>query len=536
MSYIALYRKYRPDNFDSIVGQENVIKILKNQIKLSKVSHAYIFSGSRGTGKTTAARIFARAINCENPHNGEPCNECKTCRSILDSSTTDVVEMDAASNNSVENIRQIRQEVTYATIDTKYRVYIIDEAHMLTTSAFNALLKTLEEPPENVIFILATTEVHKIPITILSRCIKFEFNKIGIEDISKRLKFVLESEKIEYENIAIEYIAKISDGAMRDALSILDRCVTEVKDKLTLELVENIVGTIDNKIIEEIVKDIVEYDGVKAVENIEAITKKGKDIREIAYRLSEKFLEILVDVNKDKMSEHNISNKRVISIIDKLSKLDADIKSSTRPLILLKSSIIEICNAVSENNSNKNEANETVNMLLKKIENLENEINKIKQNQVTKEEISIIKEKVKDINDNKKESVENKIQETKEVVKNKRIDTKQMIKDMKLEPLKEADELKNTICLKGKISIYSALASANILSNNKEIVIFTNTPFAYSKLSEDESIEEINKTLSEKLNLDKEVKICLNDEAGNTSCSKIEEALTSLSVDYTKID
>ena len=190
MGYIALYRKYRPNTFSSIIGQDNVTKILKNQIKNGKISHAYLFSGTRGTGKTSAAKVFARAINCLNPQDGEPCNECAVCKGILDGSITDVIEMDAASNNSVENIRQIRQEVVYATVDVKYRVYIIDEVHMLTTSAFNALLKTLEEPPENVVFILATTEQHKIPVTILSRCLKFDFNRLTEEDLYNRIKYV----------------------------------------------------------------------------------------------------------------------------------------------------------------------------------------------------------------------------------------------------------------------------------------------------------------------------------------------------------
>ena len=191
MGYIALYRKYRPTTFDSVIGQENVTAILKSQISANKISHAYIFSGTRGTGKTSSAKIFARAINCENPVNGEPCNTCKSCLSILSGENTDVVEMDAASNNSVENIRQIRTEVMYASTTSKYKVYIIDEVHMLTTSAFNALLKTLEEPPENVVFILATTEQHKIPVTILSRCLRFEFLRISQENIKKRLEFVL---------------------------------------------------------------------------------------------------------------------------------------------------------------------------------------------------------------------------------------------------------------------------------------------------------------------------------------------------------
>ena len=226
MSYVALYRKYRPQNFSDMTGQEHITKILKNQIVSSKISHAYIFSGTRGTGKTTAAKIFARAINCLNNQDGEPCNECEACRSILEGNTTDVVEMDAASNNSVENIRSIRQEVAYSTTGMKYKVYIIDEAHMLSTSAFNALLKTLEEPPENVVFILATTEEHKILPTILSRCIRFEFNKITKDGIAKRLEHVLKDYDVNYDMAALNHIAVLADSGMRDGLSILESCIT----------------------------------------------------------------------------------------------------------------------------------------------------------------------------------------------------------------------------------------------------------------------------------------------------------------------
>ena len=294
MGYIALYRKYRPDTFGNIIGQENVTRILRNQIKNGKISHAYLFSGTRGTGKTSAAKVFARAINCLNPKDGEPCNECEVCKGILNGNITDVIEMDAASNNSVENIRQIRQEVVYATVDVKYRVYIIDEVHMLTTSAFNALLKTLEEPPANVVFILATTEQHKIPVTILSRCLKFDFNRLSEDDLYKRIKYVLECENVKYEDEACKYIATLADGAARDALSILDRCISESDGVLKYEDVQNIVGAIDKNVIDKVTDSILSYDSIAAIEQVDEVIKKGKDLRQFAFELTSEFLNRLI--------------------------------------------------------------------------------------------------------------------------------------------------------------------------------------------------------------------------------------------------
>ena len=370
MAYIALYRKYRPQTFSDMVGQESVTKILKNQIKSGKISHAYIFSGTRGTGKTSAAKIFARAINCLNPKDGEPCNECEVCKNIIEGSTTDVVEMDAASNNSVENIRQIRQEVIYATVDVKYRVYIIDEAHMLTTSAFNALLKTLEEPPENVIFILATTEKHKIPVTILSRCLRFDFDRLSEENIAKRLKYICDKENIKYEDGVCEYVSKLADGALRDGISILDRCISEMDDELKLDDVKKIIGAIDEDILNKIVDDTYNLNVIDILKNIDEIIIKGKDLRQLVSSLNEKFLAILI---KEKDDE---KKKRTINIIDRLSKLDNDLKNSAKPEILLKSVMVEICNvntAVQSTNNNKDNSN-VVEILNQKINNLENEI------------------------------------------------------------------------------------------------------------------------------------------------------------------
>lgn len=224
MSYTALYRKWRPKDFKDVKGQDAIVTTLQNQIKSNRIGHAYLFCGTRGTGKTSIAKIFAKAVNCENPIDGNPCGECASCKLIAAGNSMNVIEIDAASNNSVEDVRQIRENVAYSPADAKYKVYIIDEVHMLSQGAFNALLKTLEEPPSYVIFILATTESHKIPVTILSRCQRYDFKRIPQDTISSRLHEIISSEKIAAEEKAIEYIARIADGGMRDALSLLDQC------------------------------------------------------------------------------------------------------------------------------------------------------------------------------------------------------------------------------------------------------------------------------------------------------------------------
>lgn len=258
MAYTALYRKFRPLTFGEIVGQEHITKTLKNQLIAGRVGHAYLFNGCRGTGKTSAAKILARAVNCLNPKDGEPCNECEICKAALSGSLTDIVEMDAASNNSVEDIRLIRDEVNFLPTLAKYRVYIIDEVHMLSTGAFNALLKTLEEPPAHVKFILATTEPQKLPATILSRCQRFDFKKISLENIVKRLKVVCESSKIDADENALKIVASLSEGAMRDALSILERCLQDGDNEISEDKVKELVGIPKLSYIEEIVTSVLE--------------------------------------------------------------------------------------------------------------------------------------------------------------------------------------------------------------------------------------------------------------------------------------
>lgn len=512
MGYIALYRKYRPDTFGNIIGQENVTRILRNQIKNGKISHAYLFSGTRGTGKTSAAKVFARAINCLNPKDGEPCNECEVCKGILNGNITDVIEMDAASNNSVENIRQIRQEVVYATVDVKYRVYIIDEVHMLTTSAFNALLKTLEEPPANVVFILATTEQHKIPVTILSRCLKFDFNRLSEDDLYKRVKYVLECENIKYEDEACKYIATLADGAARDALSILDRCISEADGILRYEDVQNIVGAIDKNIINKVVDSILNYDSIIAIEQVDEIIKKGKDLRQFTFELTNEFLNRLInsDDNKD----------RYVQIIDRLSSLDNDLKSTTRKEIVLKACLIQLCsineqtNTIMSNSSSDMVYAKKIEALEKQIVDLTNKINNMnfKENSVPEQSNT----QVPKINISATTTKEN------------------VVREENLTEFPNTEEFKKAIIEKGKIKLYSALASAKMYVDDVIRIITTNS-FAYKLLTSDESAETIAQILYDKYNINKNIILELRTESGE-SISKIEKILKDNNIEYTKLD
>lgn len=509
MSYIALYRKYRPITFEGIIGQEDITKILKNQIKSGKISHAYIFSGTRGTGKTSAAKVFARAINCLHPKNGEPCNECEVCKNILEGNTTDVIEMDAASNNSVENIRQIRQEVVYATIDVKYRVYIIDEVHMLTTSAFNALLKTLEEPPENVVFILATTEQHKIPVTILSRCLKFEFNRLSEEALFQRMQFVLNSEKIEYEEEACRYIAKLADGAARDALSILERCISETQDILKYEDVLRIVGAIHQQVIEDTVAAILEYRVEDALEKVDQVIQKGKDLRQFSSQITEKFLAILIE-------QKNNQKERIIKIIDRMSKLDNDIRMTSTPAIVLKACIVELCSVKQE--MSQNGKMEDLTPIFSKIEELERQVIELKRE--TKAGARI------ESNSNKKTHVESVQNSSPEIKKEK---------DLPVKELKEVEEVKKQIIEKGKIKVYSAMAGASIFLHPERTIIMTQNAFAYNILKSEDSMNVISEVLKEKYQIDQPIRVELQEKTED-KISKLEKILNENQINYTPMD
>lgn len=295
MSYTALYRKYRPETFDDVKGQEHVVTTLRNQIIADRLSHAYLFTGSRGTGKTSVAKIFARAVNCENPQNGNPCNECETCRTILSGASLNAIEIDAASNNGVDNIRQIREEVAYPPTQGRYKVYVIDEVHMLSAGAFNALLKTLEEPPSYVIFILATTEVQKIPVTILSRCQRYDFHRISREEITLRLRELLEKEQIEAEEQALRYIAGKAEGGMRDALSLADRCISfYLGQPLTYERVLNVLGAVDVQVLGDLFESIAVGDVADVFKRLDEMIFKGREVTQLVTDMTEYLRDLLL--------------------------------------------------------------------------------------------------------------------------------------------------------------------------------------------------------------------------------------------------
>ncbi len=398
MSYQALYRKWRPDNFEDVKGQDHIVTTLKNQINADRIGHAYLFCGTRGTGKTSVAKIFAKAVNCEHPVNGSPCGECPTCKAISAGVSMNVIEIDAASNNGVDNIREIRDEVQYSPTEGKYKVYIIDEVHMLSTGAFNALLKTLEEPPAYVIFILATTEVAKIPITIMSRCQRYDFHRISIETIADRLSELMKAENIVVEDKAVRYVAKAADGSMRDALSLLDQCIAfHLGEELKYDDVLDVLGAVDTSIFDNMYKTINQNDVARCMSLMEDIIMQGRDLSQFVtdfiWYLRNLLLikttkdidkiEDVIEVSKDNIRDMTEAAKEadvdtLMRHIRVLSELSNDMKTSTQKRVKAEVTFIKLMRPAMEQPKDMTELAGRINTLETQLNDALQIIDKIK--------------------------------------------------------------------------------------------------------------------------------------------------------------
>jgi DNA polymerase-3 subunit gamma/tau len=499
MGYTALYRKFRPLSFSEIVGQEHITRTLKNQIIAGRVGHAYLFNGGRGTGKTSAAKILARAINCLNPIEGEPCNECEICKGAINGSLTDIVEMDAASNNSVEDIRAIREEVNFLPTKAKYRVYIIDEVHMLSTGAFNALLKTLEEPPEHVKFILATTEPQKLPATILSRCQRFDFKRISNEDIIKRLNIVCQRSNIEITEGALNIIAVLSEGAMRDALSILERCIQDGENKIDEDKIKDLVGIPKTTYVHNIIESVIQYDVDKALESLDVVLKEGKDINHLLWEIIKYVKDILVykasrkadlyneeELNRIKALSELISKERLVELIYQLSELENEIKWSTQKTIMFQAGIIKLC-------SKQAEVNSDIEKRVKKIEEyLKYEKGRISQSVPTQNE---------SLNSGPRMVVHSNVQHNQQ---SKSVNTTKMQKSEGKKFSNQSEEywpqIVNDLKQSGKIVLYTNLMNTKAREINDMTVgiEFPNgmTAFGKTVLEKPENVREISNLVS----------------------------------------
>lgn len=384
MSYTALYRKFRPSGFEDVKGQDHIVKTLKNQIKAGRIGHAYLFCGTRGTGKTTVAKIFAKAVNCPETADGSPCGECAMCKAIASGTSMNVIEIDAASNNGVDNIREIREEVAYRPTEGKYKVYIIDEVHMLSIGAFNALLKTLEEPPEYVIFILATTEAHKIPVTILSRCQRYDFKRITIDTIAARLTDLMQKEQVEVEDKAIRYIAKAADGSMRDALSLLDQCIAfYIGQKLTYDHVLEVLGAVDTDVFSCLLREILGRDVPRVLKTVEDLVMQGRELTQLAGDFTWYLRNLLLVKSSDNMEDVlDVSTENLNQLKEEAQMIEADqllryirifselanqLKYASQKRVLLEVTLIKMCRPAMEMNADT--LLERIRVLEEKLEN-----------------------------------------------------------------------------------------------------------------------------------------------------------------------
>ena len=508
----ALYRAYRPQTFKDVVGQEHIIKTLKNQIENGNVGHAYLFCGTRGTGKTSTAKIFARAVNCIDSVNEEPCNECEVCKDILNDNIMDVIEIDAASNNSVDDVREIRENVKYTPAKCKYKVYIIDEVHMLSQGAFNALLKTLEEPPSYVIFILATTEPHKIPATILSRCQRFDFKRVTVQDMSSRMKEICEDVNIEVDERALNLIARNSQGALRDALSILDQCMSFSDDKIEYKDVVDLLGTVNIEQLFEMAEYVIKEDTKKCLEILNEFVIWGKDIKNLIDDLIDHFRNLMIckvsteldeiislpeeTIEQLKAQSNLIETNDIIRILNILSETQDNIKSSSNPRVLAEVSIMKLSQPMFD---------ESKEALIKRLANLE----------------AIIKSgNIKVTTDNSASTVES--QDT-TVVENKQPEVEEVYyEEVKSEDVKLVEKSWENILMNIKkdknMPVYAILREAkdfNVYANDLYIIFDDNFAFAKNKLNDPKTLGYIENVVRDTLNRSFSIKIILKSESKN---------------------
>ena len=508
----ALYRAYRPQTFKDVVGQEHIIRTLKNKIENGNVGHAYLFCGTRGTGKTSTAKIFARAVNCIDSVNEEPCNECEVCKDILNDNIMDVIEIDAASNNSVDDVREIRENVKYTPAKCKYKVYIIDEVHMLSQGAFNALLKTLEEPPSYVIFILATTEPHKIPATILSRCQRFDFKRVTVQDMSSRMKEICEDVNIEVDERALNLIARNSQGALRDALCILDQCKSFSDDKIEYKDVVDLLGTVNIEQLFEMAEYVIKEDTKKCLEILNEFVIWGKDIKNLIDDLIDHFRNLMIckvsteldeiislpeeTIEQLKAQSNLIETNDIIRILNILSEAQDNIKSSSNPRVLAEVSIMKLSQPMFD---------ESKEALIKRLANLE----------------AIIKSgNIKVTTDNSASTVES--QDT-TVVENKQPEVEEVYyEEVKSEDVKLVEKSWENILMNIKkdknMPVYAILREAkdfNVYANDLYIIFDDNFAFAKNKLNDPKTLGYIENVVRDTLNRSFSIKIILKSESKN---------------------
>lgn len=516
MSYQALYRKWRPDTFEDVKGQDHIVTTLKNQILADRIGHAYLFCGTRGTGKTSVAKIFARAVNCEHPVNGSPCGECPACKAIAAGTSMNVIEIDAASNNGVDNIREIREEVQYSPTEGKYKVYIIDEVHMLSQGAFNALLKTLEEPPSYVIFILATTEPHKIPATILSRCQRFDFKRVTVKDISSRMRYICEKEGIEADEKALNLIARNSQGALRDALSILDQCISFEGNKISYNDVIELLGSVNIEQLFDLAESIIKEDTRKSLQILNDFIIWGKDVRNLVNDLIDHFRNLMVcKISNDldeiislpeetidllKQQAETIDTNNLIRILNILSEAQDGMKISSNPRVLMEVTMMKIAQPMFD---------ESKEALIKRIENLEQKIESgnIKVNHISTNQT------VDNFNENNQQNnntVEKQEDENIEYENLKGDDIKLVEKSWK-KILQKMKEDKNQVIR----ALLQDVDSFNISEDTLYIIFTDNYSFAKSRLDSPATIQYVEKVIREVLNRSFSVKIALKSQLSN---------------------